>query len=183
MSTLSNIRAEKNQFFASHPQSPLTAEQKQRFEGLNYFPENETLRLEVNVEEFPEEKPVEIQTSTGDVRIYNRYGRFYFSVDGQDASLTIYDTDFGFFLPFVDSLANTETYGAGRYLEPEILENGKFLVDFNLAYNPYCAYNEPHSLAARFGREPKVWNCPLTPLENRLKVPIRAGEMNFKLHK
>ena len=124
---------------------------------------------QLKVEEFPEQKPVEIQTSTGDVRIYNRYGRFYFSVDGQDASLTIYDTDFGFFLPFVDSLANIETYGAGRYLEPEMLENGKFLVDFNLAYNPYCAYNEKFS-------------CPLTPFENRIKVPIRAGEKKFKLH-
>ena len=170
MPSLFDFRAEKNLFFASDPQSPLTPEQKREFEGLKYFPENKILRLEVNVEEFPEEKPVEIQTSTGDLRIYNRYGRFFFSVEGQDASLTIYDTDFGFFLPFVDSLANIETYGAGRYLEPEMLENGKFLVDFNLAYNPYCAYNEKFS-------------CPLTPFENRIKVPIRAGEKNFKLHK
>ena len=76
------------------------------------------------------------------MRIYHRYARFSFCVDGQETSLTIYDTDFGFFLPFVDALASIETYGAGRYLEPEALENGKFLVDFNLAYNPYCAYSE-----------------------------------------
>jgi uncharacterized protein (DUF1684 family) len=69
----------------------------------------------------------------------------------------------------VDSLANTETYGAGRYLEPERLENGKYLVDFNLAYNPYCAYNDRYS-------------CPLTPFENQIKVPIRAGEKTFKPH-
>ena len=167
MSSLSNFRIEKDQFFASHPQSPLTVEQQQNFEGLRYFPENESLRLEVNVEEFPEEDPIEIQTSTGDVRMYSRYGRFYFRVEGQEASLTIYDTDFGFFLPFVDSLANAETYGAGRYLEPEPLENGKFLVDFNFSYNPYCAYNE-------------LFSCPLTPFENRLMVPIRAGEKIFK---
>lgn len=168
MSTLFEIRTEKDQFFASHPQSPLTEDQRQVFKGLSYFPENEALRLEVQVEKFPEENLVEIQTSTGDVRIYNRYGRFSFNVEGEEASLTIYDTDFGFFLPFVDSLANAETYGAGRYLEPEYLEGDKFLVDFNLAYNPYCAYADR-------------WSCPLTPFENRLKVPIRAGEKIFTL--
>jgi uncharacterized protein (DUF1684 family) len=167
MSALSNFRAEKDQFFASHPQSPLTPEQKREFKGLKYFPENESLHLEVQVEEFENHETVEIQTSTGDVRTYQRFGRFHFTVDGQEASLTIYDTDFGFFLPFVDALASRETYGAGRYLEPELLENGNFLVDFNLAYNPYCAYNENYS-------------CPLTPWENRIKVPIRAGEKIFK---
>jgi len=167
MSDLYDFRAEKDQFFASHPQSPLTAAQKQEFKGLTYFPENEGLRLEVEVQKFPQKNVVEIQTSTGEVRIYNRFGRFYFEIDGQEASLTIYNTDFGYFLPFVDSLANTETYGAGRYLEPEPLENGIFLVDFNMSYNPYCAYNE-------------LFSCPLTPFENRIKVPIRAGEKMFK---
>ena len=133
---------------------------------MKYFDENESLRLELEVQEFPEQEAVEIQTSTGDVRTYYRFGKFTFTVEGQETSLTIYDTDFGFFLPFVDTLANTETYGAGRYLEPEALENGKYLVDFNLAYNPYCAYNDQFS-------------CPLTPFENRLKVPIRAGEKIF----
>jgi uncharacterized protein (DUF1684 family) len=167
MSSLADFRAEKNQFFATHAQSPLTPEQKQTFDGLKYFPENKALRLEVEVEEFPIADPVEVQTSTGDVRIYHRYGRISFHAEGKEASLTIYDTDFGFFLPFVDSLAKTETYGAGRYLEPEALENGNFLVDFNLAYNPYCAYNAQFS-------------CPLPPFENRIKVPIRAGEKMFK---
>ncbi|HBX69373.1 MAG TPA: hypothetical protein DEH25_08305 [Chloroflexi bacterium] len=167
MNNLSDFRVEKNEFFASHPQSPLTPEQKREFTGLKYFPEDESLRLEVDVEEFPVAEPVEIQTSTDDVRLYQRFGCFRFMVEGQEASLTIYDTDFGFFLPFVDALANSETYGAGRYLEPEPLENGKYLVDFNLAYNPYCAYNDRYS-------------CPLTPWENRISVSIRAGEKIFK---
>jgi len=89
-----------------------------------------------------------------------------FRVDGQEAELTIYASHHGLFLPFVDALAGTETYGAGRYLDPEVLPNGKFLIDFNLAYNPYCAYNDR-------------WSCPLTPFENRLKAPIRAGEKVF----
>lgn len=167
MTDLETFRAQKDEFFASHPQSPLTPEQKKNFEGLDYFPENPALRLEVVVEEFPKREVIEMQTTTGDVQRYQKYGRFKFEVDGQEAELTIYLGQHGFFLPFGDSLANKETYGAGRYLEPEPLRGGKFLVDFNLAYNPYCAYNER-------------WSCPLTPFENRVKVPIRAGEKTFK---
>ena len=166
MTDLENFRAEKDDFFASHSQSPLTALQKRTFEGLRYFDEDSTLRLEVTVTPFPDREQIEIQTSTGDVRVYTRFARFQFSVDGQDAALTIYETEHGYFLPFVDSLAGKETYPAGRYLDLELLPGNRFLVDFNQAYNPYCAYNDK-------------WSCPLTPFENRLKVPIRAGEKVF----
>lgn len=166
MDELEAFRSEKNDFFAQHPQSPLTAEQKKNFHGLNYFPEAPNLRLEVTAEEFPVKERIEMQTSTGDVQTYYRHSRIRFEVDGQPAELTIYESSNGFFLPFVDSLAGKETYGAGRYLEPEPLPGSHFMVDFNLAYNPYCAYNEH-------------WSCPLTPFENRLKVPIRAGEKLF----
>ncbi len=166
MSELEDFRREKDQFFGRDPQSPLTTQQKRDFHGLNYFPENPALRLEVKAEELPTKERVEMQTSSGDVQVYTRHSRFHFRVDGQDAELSIYESDNGFFLPFVDSLAGKETYPAGRYLEPEPLSGGRFLVDFNLAYNPYCAYNEH-------------WSCPLTPFENRLKVPIRAGEKSF----
>ena len=166
MSDLKDFRAGKDDFFARHPQSPLTAEQKRGFDGLDYFDENPDLQLEVLVEKFQEQKEVVIQTSTGQTQTYTRYGKFKFAVDGQVAELTLFASDHGFFLPFADSLAGDETYPAGRYLEPDSLQGDRFLVDFNLAYNPYCAYNE-------------MWSCPLTPPENRLKVPIRAGEKVF----
>ena len=166
MSELQEFRASKDEFFAHHPQSPLTSEQRRTFRGLAYFDENEDFQLEVRVEKFPEQKQVMIQTSTGQTQVYTRYGKFKFSVDGQEAELTLYSSDNGFFLPFADSLAGEETYPAGRYLEPDPLPGDRFLVDFNMAYNPYCAYNE-------------MWSCPLTPPENRLKVPIRAGEKLF----
>lgn len=166
MTELEDFRAEKDEFFGSHSQSPLTREQKESFQGLKYFPENESLRLEVKVDEFPVKETFEMQTSTGDAQVYEKFGKFHFMVGGDDAELTIYRGAHGFFLPFVDSLANRETYPAGRYLEPEPLPGGYFLVDFNLAYNPYCAYNER-------------WSCPITPAENRLKVAVRAGEMLF----
>ena len=167
MSDLDAFRLEKDEFFRTSPHSPLTPGQKRAFTGLRYFPESSSLRLTVDVERFPQVEPIRMQTSTGDVQEYQRLGRFNFLVDGQEAALTIYQNEFGSFLPFADSLAGGETYGAGRYLEPEELPDGRFLVDFNLAYNPYCAYNEN-------------WSCPITPGENRLKVPIRAGEMSFE---
>ncbi len=163
---LEDFRADKDAFFKTHPQSPLTPQQQRTFRGLSYFPENPALRLELALEPFDPRDVVEMQTTTGDVRAYQRYGRLAFEVDGQSAALTLYATPQGFFLPFVDSLAGDETYPAGRYLDPEPLGRNRFLIDFNLAYNPYCAYNEHYS-------------CPLTPFENRLKVPIRAGEALF----
>ena len=166
MTELDAFRAEKDNFFGNHPQSPLNREQKTNFQGLKYFPEKEDLRLEVKVEEFSVKDEFAMQTSTGDIQMYAKFGKFKFLVDGEEAELTIYQSEHGFFLPFVDSLAGKDTYPAGRYLEPESLPGGRCFVDFNLAYNPYCAYNE-------------MWSCPITPAENRLKVAIRAGEKLF----
>ena len=168
MSSLDEFRKAKDEFFLNDPNSPLQPEQRAEFKGLNYFPENPDLRLEVELKPFAKQEQVQLPTSTGDVKTYTRYGRFSFTVDGKEAQLTLFTSAHDFFLLFVDSLAGSETYGAGRYLEPEQLADGKFLVDFNLAYNPYCAYNE-------------IWNCPIPPAENRLNVPIRAGEKNFKI--
>jgi hypothetical protein len=166
MVDLSTYRAETGFFFARHIQSPLTDEQRLSFRGLHYFAENKSLRLEVYVERFADHLQIRTPTSTGTIQTYQRYGKFKFEVDGQYTGLTIYKAPHGFFLPFVDSLAGKETYPASRYLEIEPLGPDRFLVDFNLAYNPYCAYNDQ-------------WSCPLTPHENRLDVPIRAGEKIF----
>jgi uncharacterized protein len=170
MTELEHFRVQKDAFFKTHSHSPLTAEQQAAFAGLHYFPENPELRLVLQLEEFADKEIVVMQTSTGDERSYTRYGRLHFTVEGQDVALTLYaDADSGgFFLPFVDVLRGRETYGAGRYLEPEPLGDGRFLVDFNLAYNPYCAYNDD-------------WSCPITPPENRLAVPIRAGEKLYTI--
>ena len=109
-----------------------------------------------------------MQTSTGDEQSYYRLGTVEFEVEGQPARLAVYKSaqHDELFLPFRDATSGKETYGAGRYLEPVESSDGKLLVDFNLAYNPYCAYSEHYS-------------CPLPPLENWLKVPIRAGEKGY----
>lgn len=166
MNHLSEFRKSKDTIFRNDPDSPLTDEQKKAFTGLRYFPENPRLKFSVQVEEFQQKDRVTIQTSTGDSREYQRFGRFVFEVDGKPAALTLYTSESGYFLPFIDNLAGKETYPAGRYLEVEPLGKGKYTVDFNFAYNPYCAYNDR-------------WSCPLTPFENRLTVPIAAGEKVF----
>lgn len=160
------LRREKDQFFKASPQSPLSPEQQDAFSGLSYYEPNPALDLIVTVEPLPPgNNEIVIETTTGDTRRYRRYGRFSFTVEGQEVELTVYEAPHGYFLPFVDANAGSETYGAGRYLEPEELDDGQFQVDFNLAYNPFCAYGDG-------------WSCPITPAENRLSVAIRAGEKN-----
>ncbi len=167
MEDLERFRSEKDTFFRGDADSPLTPDQQRTFTGLRYFPADPALDRIVGLEEFEPKTEIEMQTTTGDLRLYERFGHIAFEVEGQAVSLTVYRADDEFFLPFADALAGKETYGAGRYLEPERLPDGRLHVDFNLAYNPYCAYN------AR-------WSCPITPAENRLPVAIRAGEMTFK---
>lgn len=156
-------RRQKDQFFKTHPQSPLSPGQQQLFQGLSYYDPNPDLDLTVTATVFDQKEEVQVQTTTGEMRWYRRYGEFSFLVGEEMARLTIYQTPHGFFLPFVDSGAGTETYPAGRYLEPEHLGENRFHIDFNAAYNPFCAYSP-------------AWSCPITPAENRLKVPLHAGE-------
>jgi len=160
---ISAHRAQKDAFFKQHPQSPLPPEARASFEGLAYYDYNPALAFTVTVDKEDDLSPIAIDTTTGDGRIYHRYGTFSFDVDGDSAQLTIYKTPHGFFLPFVDANAGKETYPAGRYLDLDPNDDGTFTVDFNLAYNPFCAYSDAYS-------------CPLTPPENRLQVAIRAGE-------
>jgi hypothetical protein len=167
VSELTEFRKQKDRFFETDSNSPLTQEQRESFKGLNYFDENQSLHFELTIEEFADKENVQMQTTTGDLQMYKRFGKVRFPVDGKDEELTVFSSSHGFFLPFVDAQAGRETYGAGRYLDPRMLPNGKLLVDFNLAYNPYCAYNE-------------LYSCPLPPAENRLKVAIQAGEKIFK---
>jgi uncharacterized protein len=166
MDELAKHRKTKDEYFARDPDSPLSFEQKRDFQGLVYFPPNPTLRLEVPVREFPSKDTIAIQTTTGAVQRYQRFGKITVETEGLSAELTVYKDGHAYFLPFVDSLSGKETYPAGRYLEPRSLGGGRLIVDFNYAYNPYCAYNEG-------------WSCPITPMENHIKIPIRAGEKLF----
>lgn len=158
-------RQQKDDFFKRHPQSPIPLSQRAAFTGLTYYPANPALDLTLEAEEFSRKEQILMQTSTGDVRPYLRWGQVHFQVDGSPATLTIYYSEEldHFFLPFMDATSGSETYGAGRYLDPELVRPKSFHLDFNRAYFPFCAYNPAYS-------------CPIPPQENRLKVRIEAGE-------
>ena len=157
-------RAERNRIFKQGITSPLTEAQKERFTSLTYYPYNPDLDLTVEIRQVPACECIEVQTTSNETKEYQRYGEFSFTVDGAPQRLTLYKAPFGYFVPFIDANAGRETYPAGRYVDPEPIDDTTFHIDFNLAYNPLCAYNEQ-------------WNCPITPDENRLEVPILAGEM------
>jgi uncharacterized protein len=168
MSDLSELRKAKDDFFKNNSQSPFDRSQQKTFMGLSYYPENPDLRFILDIEKMEKPDQITMTTSTGDEQEYFHVGQIRFSVKGQEAGLQVYVSGMGgeYFIPFVDSTAPSETYGAGRYLEPEDLGGGRLKVDFNLAYNPYCAYNDS-------------WSCPIPPSQNRMRVRIEAGEKKF----
>lgn len=164
------FRADKDEFFASDPRSPIPEAERAAFEGLPYYPVDEALRFEDRaLEPYTGDEPSDFQipTSDGKLRPAHRAGVLRFAIDGAPLQLTAYTFDGGdersLFVPFLDATSGTETYGAGRYLDLEPEDDGTYALDFNLAYHPSCVYDPRFS-------------CPLTPAENRLPVRIEAGE-------
>ncbi len=168
---LSGYRERRDHFFGHHPHSPLTEEQRSRFAGLDYFPEQEDLALTLDLDESGETvgEEVDIPTTDGITKPFTRAGHVRFDLDGDPVTLTVFrEGDRGsLFIPFRDASAGTETYEVGRYLEPQSRPDGTLDVDFNYAYNPFCAYGEG-------------WSCPIPPDENRLSVVIPAGERAYR---
>lgn len=166
---LLDFREMKDDFFKYRPESPLTDAQKQAFTGLSYYPPNPAFALQAEVTVLPEQKQILMHTNRDELKPFYRYGTFDLQVGTATATLTVYKSPDGYyFLPFVDAAAGESTYSAGRYLDLQAEREGDgtttFHIDFNHAYNPYCAYNN------RFV-------CPITPAENHLNLHIDAGEM------
>ena len=169
MSALDQMRRMKDQSFATDPYSPIPPEDRGTFSGLDYFPENEALSFIVEIDELAQQNTITIQTSTGDAVTYNQFGQAKFTIEGQVQHLTVYQSPehYELFLPFMDGTTGTESYGGGRYVDVQPLGGNKYEIDFNHAYNPFCAYSPQ-------------WSCPIPPAENRLQVRIEAGEKNYK---
>lgn len=160
-------RTAKDEFFATDPQSPLGRKSRRGFEGLKYYDPNPDLVFTSAVHP-SDGAAVRIQTSDGAERTYRRLGTVSFQVNGEDASLTLFSTGRpGLFVPFRDATSGNETYGAGRYLDVKPNGDGTVTLDFNYAYNPFCAYDDAYS-------------CPLPPVDNWLSVQIEAGEKTPK---
>ncbi|OLS29169.1 MAG: hypothetical protein HeimC2_01600 [Candidatus Heimdallarchaeota archaeon LC_2] len=160
-------RTQKDQFFKKSHQSPIPHHDRNKFVSLDYYPINENYVFILQLERYDNPETIQMETSDGMIRDYFRIGFLKFVLDADEVPIHIYqqaDNPDYYFIPFRDVTSGNETYGAGRYLDIE-KEGEKFILDFNKAYSPYCAYNENYS-------------CPLPPFENHLKVSILAGEKN-----
>jgi uncharacterized protein (DUF1684 family) len=169
---------ERDALFATHPQSALTPEDRERFAGLRWYPYDPSLRVPARLTTDLEPRRYDTETSGPEAMPLALAGQLELEIGGRSASLALFWIDVyggGLFLPFRDGSAPDETYGGGRYLFDTVkgsgfrwIEEGRTLVlDFNYAYNPSCAY------------DPR-WVCPLAPPENRMPFPIRAGEMRYE---
>jgi uncharacterized protein (DUF1684 family) len=170
--TILAARAEKDRVFKGDD-SPLKAQDRGAFTSLLYFPPDPAYRVGAVLEVAPPKEAITVTmpTSTGKQRELRRIGRLEFNLKGQALSLTAFaeaDADGAprLFVPFGDLTNGTETYPAGRYLDLDPTPTGLYDLDFNKAYNPFCAYNE-------------TYDCPYPPKENRLPIPVRAGEKIF----
>ncbi len=165
-----------NKEFKNPEQSPLPDRFRSDFESLDFFPPDTNYVVTAKLVRTPESLPFLMPTNTGRTSKEVVYGIVTFTLHGKEHSLEVYqnpelmeDRDFEdyLFLPFSDQTNGKETYGGGRYLDLRVPEANTLVLDFNRAYNPYCAYN-------------KKYSCPLVPAVNNLEIAVFAGVKDFK---
>jgi hypothetical protein len=162
------VRADKDEYFRRGADSPVPPEKRAEMIPLAYFPLDEEYVASAQIAPSERSPSMEMPTSTGQRRQMRRAGSLRFAVKGRPHSLTAFveadATDMNrLFVPFGDLTNGTETYAAGRYIDLTRTPTGLYEVDFNRAYHPYCYYNP-------------TYDCPYPPAENRLPLPVRAGE-------
>ena len=161
--------------YADKAKSPLMEKDLKTYKSLDFFPINDKYIIEAKFIRTKKEKVFKMKTSTSRLPEYKKYGELHFTIDGVDCKLNVYQNidlikkpgfDDYLFLPFSDLTNGKETYIGGRYVDLRIQKGTTWKIDFNKAYNPYCAYNYEYS-------------CPIVPLENDLNVAILAGVKKF----
>lgn len=172
------FQEELNSDFADPEKSPLEEKDRLIFKELEFFPANVDFCFEATLERTPQAMPFMMQRTKDQVK-YVKYGNAVFSFQGKTFSLGLYQNldliarnpDFKdhLFLPFTDLTNGTSTYAGGRYIDLKIPEGNRIVIDFNQAYNPYCAYN-------------KKYSCPIPPKENDLQIAVEAGVKAFGKH-
>ncbi|WP_348797421.1 DUF1684 domain-containing protein [Flavobacterium adhaerens] len=160
-----------NAEYADAKTSPLMAEDLAHFNSLDFYPINPKAFVVAKFIRTKNEKPFEMKTSTDRRPVYIKYGEAHFEFEGKQLKLNIYRNielskkeeykDY-LFLPFSDLTTGKESYIGGKYIDLRIPKGDTIVIDFNMSYNPYCAYNFKYS-------------CPKVPLENDLAVAIKAG--------
>jgi uncharacterized protein len=164
---LEQFRTMKDQAMGS-ADSPIPSERRSALLPLPYFPASLDYRVPAVLEPSSERPTIEMPTSTGQLRTMMRVGRLEFTLRGEQLGLSAFieagtEDMSRLFVPFTDLTSGTETYPAGRYMDLQRTPTGLYVVDFNRAYHPYCYYNP-------------AYDCPYPPRENRLRIPVRAGE-------
>ncbi|MBT8319490.1 MAG: DUF1684 domain-containing protein [Gramella sp.] len=164
--------------YADPEESPLDEKDLKDFEGLDFFEIDTTYIVKAEFIRTPAEPPFAMKTSTDRLPVYVKYGELYFILKGKNFKLNVYQNQelvedpeyFDYlFLPFTDLTNGRSTYGGGRYIDLRIPEFNEVILDFNKAYNPYCAYSGKYS-------------CPIPPRENDLETEIFAGVKSFDKH-
>lgn len=170
-----NIQKERERqykFLRFNIDSPLEEDQKQELKELQYYPIDMAYKIRARMIPVEDPKMIELPMTDGSVEKYLRHSYAAFELNGAQHQLLLLQAakeadKRNLFLAFADETSGEETYGGGRYIN--LRQDGKnsITIDFNLAYNPYCAYNPNYA-------------CPLPPKENLLEIPIRAGEKDYK---
>ena len=157
--------------YADPYNTPLSAKAKKTFKGIHFFPFSNKYVVHAKFERTPNEKPFQMSTSSGMRKTYIKYAEVYFSIDGKQYKLNVYQSqellqsaeykDY-LFIPFTDATSGNETYEGGRYIDLTMTKSAEVVINFNEAYHPYCAYTDGY-------------NCPVPPRENSLPIKIEAG--------
>ncbi len=162
---------ELREFYENSATTPLSDEDKKHFKGITFFPMSDKYVVEANFQAADSGKVIPFATSANKVKTYKELGIATFEMDGKPQSITLYEPAEAIegaedlvFIPFRDATSGLTSYGAGRYLElsKDDLKKQPIILDFNRAYNPYCAYSDDY-------------NCPIPPQNNTLSVKIEAG--------
>ena len=166
---------ELNELYLNQETSILEIDDFKKFKGLEFYPIDSKYIVRARFIRTPNEKPFLMPTSTSRLPEYVKYGEAHFNLDGKELILSLYqnidlakDSEYAeyLFLPFTDLTSGNGSYGAGRYLDLQIPKGDSLIIDFNKAYNPYCAYNSKYS-------------CPIPPEENDILVSIKAGVKDY----
>lgn len=171
------FQKEMNAKFKDASVSPLTKNGLKNFNGLDFFPVDSKFKVKAILRKTPDGPVLNFPTTTNRIAMYKKFGIVSFSIDGVMYELSIYKDEFPkeeyknhLFLPFLDNTNGKTSYGGGRFIDvllTDIDENGEMEIDFNKAYNPYCAYSDRYS-------------CPITPRDNYLDLEVKAGVMAYK---
>lgn len=160
-----------NKEYKDSVNSPLSKTDIIKFKGHTFYPIDLAFRVTATFVRAENEKPFKMSTTKGQARDYIKYGEVHFMIRGKKSKLNVYQSldllkteqyKNYLFLPFKDLTNSIETYGGGRFIDLTIPDSKTLTIDFNKAYNPYCAYSD-------------LYSCPITPIENTLNIKVKAG--------